>query len=283
MAQVTPQMIKDLRDRTGVGMTKCKEALEAASGDMELAIDNLRKAGIAGAVKKEGRETKEGLIATAENNDVIALVEAAAETDFVVNNERFRQFLINITEEAAHTKPASLEKFLQQVYSKDNSGMTIEQFRTTLVQALGENIQVRRVQLFKKGSDRSVGVYLHLGGKIGTAVEIEGSNNESALAKEIAMHVAATSPDYLNPEAVPNEVLEREKDIARVQMAGKPENIINKILEGKMKSFYDEVCLENQKYFKDDKLTVSEVVSKRAKETGKPLSIAGFIRWKVGQ
>jgi elongation factor Ts len=283
MTVVTPQMIKDLRERTGVGMTKCKEALEGAKGDMELAIDNLRKAGIAGAVKKEGRETKEGLIATAENSDVIALVEAAAETDFVVNNERFRQFLTNITEEAVHTKPGSLEQFMQQVYTKDKSGMTIEQYRTTLVQTLGENIQVRRVMLFKKGNDRSIGVYLHLGGKIGTAVEIQGSNNEAALAKELAMHVAASAPDYLNPKAVPNDVLDREKDIARVQMQGKPDNIINKILEGKMESFYNEVCLERQKYFKDDKLTVSEVVGKRAKDTGKPLAIAGFVRWKVGQ
>jgi elongation factor Ts len=280
--QVTPAMIKDLRERTGVGMTKCKQALEEANGDMDLAIENLRKSGMATAVKKEGRETKEGLIASSDTKDVIALVEVMAETDFVVNNERFRQFLINMAEEVASSKPASLEAFGQQTYSKDPS-MTIEQYRATLVQTLGENIQIRRLKTIDRTDDVSVGVYMHLGGKICTVVEIKGSNGEEALAKDIAMHVAAASPEFLSPEFVPASVIESEKEVARGQMVGKPANIIDKIIEGKMKAYYDESCLVCQKYIKDDKMSVADVVSKRAKETGKPLTVAGFTRWSIGQ
>lgn len=282
MASITPAMIKELRERTGIGMTKCKEALEEANGNMDLAIENLRKAGMATAVKKEGRETKEGLIAFAESKEAVALVEMMAETDFVVNNERFRQFLQRLTEEAVIALPDSLEQFVQQPFSKDKS-MTIEQGRAGLVQTLGENIQIRRVKTFAKDHGRSVGVYLHLGGKIATVVELAGSSSESALAKDIAMHVAAASPEYLNPEAIPASVIAQEKEIARSQVQGKPAHIIDKIIEGKLKAFYDENCLIRQKYIKDDKVTIGELVEKQAKATGKPLTVAAFTRWNVGQ
>ena len=192
-------MIKELRDRTGVGMGKCKEALEEAHGDMELAISNLRKAGMASAVKKEGRTTNEGMIGTAENGQVVALVEINAETDFVVKNERFQQFLKNIAEEIATTRPASLEAFLKQKFSKDNH-LTIDEYRATIIQTIGENIQIKRLKIIPKSSDKSIGVYNHLGGKIVTLVEIKGSPSQDALAKDIAMHIAAASPEYLAPE-----------------------------------------------------------------------------------
>lgn len=282
MKTVTPAMIKDLRERTGVGIGKCKEALDEAKGDIDLAIANLRKAGMASAVKKEGRETKEGMIGTAETNDVVAVVEVNAETDFVAKNDRFKEFLQNIAEEVAQTNPPSLDAFLQQKYSKEPS-LTVDQYRATIVQTIGENIQIKRILTLPKGADLSIGVYSHLGGKILTVVEIVGSNQEVQLAKDIAMHVAAASPDYLSPEKVPQEIIENERDIARAQMQGKPANIMDKIVEGKVSAFYDTSCLICQKYIRDDAHTVAEIVGKRAKETDRPLSLSNFIRWSVGQ
>ena len=282
MAAVTPAMIKELRERTGVGMGKCKEALEEANGDMELAIANLRKAGMASAVKKEGRETKEGMIVSAENGEVVAFVEGNAETDFVVKNERFKEFLDNVAQEAAKTNPPSLDAFKQQKYSKEPS-LTVDQYRATVVQTIGENIQIRRVETMKKAADRSIGVYSHLGGKILTVVEIAGSGDEEALAKDIAMHVAAAAPEYLSPESVPQQIIDNEREIAKGQIHGKPANIVDKIVEGKISSFYDANTLVRQKYIKDDSVSITDLLNQRAKEKGKPLTITRFIRWSVGQ
>ncbi len=279
---VTPAMIKELRDRTGVGMGKCKEALEEANCDLELAIANLRKAGIAHAVKKEGRTTNEGMIVAAEQGNTIAIVEVNAETDFVVKNDRFQQFLKNIAEEIAATRPASLDAFLQQKYSKDHA-LTIDQYRATIVQTIGENIQIRRFVLWTKNADKSIGVYHHLGGKIVTAVEISGSSALEPLAKDIAMHVAAASPEFLTPEKVPAHVIEHEKDIARSQVHGKPANILDKIVEGKINAYYDAACLVRQKYIKNDSLSINDLINQKAKEIGKPLVVSDFMRWSVGQ
>lgn len=282
MATVTPAMIKELRDRTGISMSKCKEALEEAHGDMELAIANLRKAGMASAVKKEGRETKEGMIGAAEQNQTIALAEANAETDFVVKNDRFKEFLDNIAQEVAKTNPASLEAFMQQKYSKEPS-LTIDQYRATVVQTIGENIQVRRIATLHKGNDRSIGVYSHSNGKIVTAVEIQGSAGLEDLAKDIAMHTAAAAPEFLNPEQVPQEIIEKEREIAKGQVQGKPEFIVDKIVKGKMDAFFDANCLTRQKYIKDDSMTIADLVNQKSKEIGKPLTIVRFLRWTVGQ
>lgn len=279
---ITPNMIKELRERTGVGMGKCKEALEEAKGDMELAIANLRKAGMATAVKKEGRETKEGMIGVAEKGDSIAVVEVSAETDFVVKNDRFQQFLTNIAQEVAASKPASLEAFLQQKYSKDPS-LTIDQYRATVVQAIGENIQIKRLKTYKKGSDRSVGVYSHLGGKIVVVVEVAGSGSEESIAKDIAMHAAAAAPEYLSPEQVPQQIIDNEKEIAKAQIQGKPAFVVDKILEGKLNAYYDAACLTRQKYIRDDSISITDLINRRSKEAGKPLTLANFTRWVVGQ
>lgn len=277
---ITPAMIKELRERTGVGMGKCKEALEEAKGDMELAISNLRKAGIASAVKKQGRETNEGKIGVADNGKNIAIVEVNAETDFVTSNDLFGRFLKSIAEEIAATAPANLEQFLSQKYSKDPS-LTVDQYRATVVQTIGENIQIKRFIVMPKAANKSIGVYSHLGGKIVTLTEITGSPSEEGLAKDIAMHIAAASPEYLAPENVPAEILEKEKEIARSQVQGKPANIVEKIVDGKMSSFYDTNCLSKQKYIRDDSLTITDLVNKRSKEAGKPLSLTNFLRWSV--
>jgi len=282
MAQVTAALIKDLRERTGVGMGKCKEALEEANGDIDLAISNLRKAGMASAVKKEGREAKEGTIGVGISDTAVGLVEVNAETDFVAKNDRFKQFVESISSDLAKTTPPSLDAFLQQNSSSDSS-LTVDQHRATLVQTIGENIQVKRILVLPKDPKRSIGVYSHLGGKIVTVVEITGSSGEEALAKDIAMHVAAAAPDYLSPEQVPQEIVENEREIAKVQVKGKPEFVIDKIVEGKVNSFYDTSCLTRQKYIKDDSMTIAALVEKRGKEKGQPLVLANFIRWSVGQ
>lgn len=282
MAQVTPQLVKELRDRTGIGMAKCKEALDAAGGDIDLAIENLRKAGMASAVKKEGRETKEGIIKTAEGKDKIALIEINAETDFVVKNDNFQKFAQNLAEEVARTSPANVADFMKQKYSQD-SKQTLDEYRATIVQSLGENIQVKRLELFERKPNASLAVYSHGGGKLVTLVEITGSGQEEELAKDIAMHVAAEAPEYLTHEEIPERVIAHEKEIAKAQIQNKPANIVEKILEGKLKAYYDQVCLINQRFVKDTEITIAELVAKRGKEVGKPLKVSYFLRWRVGE
>lgn len=282
MKEITADTIKELRERTGVGMGKCKEALVLAEGDMEKAIDILRKAGMAAAVKKEGRETKEGLIVCSEDDHHIVLAEANAETDFVVQNDRFKGYLNDCVKQALETKPKSLADFIQQPYFKDKS-ITIEQYRNLVIQALGENIQLRRLELISKHAASSYGIYSHMGGKLVVLVEITGSSDQEGIAKEIAMHVAAESPEYLKEEEIPAAILAREEEIARSQVQGKPENIVEKIVAAKVKSYADQFCLMNQKYIKDTNLTIQQFLDSSAKKTGKPLAIKCFWRWKVGQ
>ena len=278
---VTPQLIKELRERTGVGMGKCKVALEEAGGDLEKAIENLRKAGMATAVKREGREANEGLIGIGESANAVAIVEVNSETDFVAQNDKFKQFLKDVANEAAEQKPESLEAFLQSKCQHDPS-ITIDEYRALIVQSLGENIQIKRLKVFPKREDISIGVYSHMGGKIVTAVEMDGGAGNEILARDIAMHIAAEAPDYLTPDDVPSKLKETEKEIARSQVKNKPENIVDKIIEGKLKAFYDQVCLLCQKYVKDPSLNVATLLEKESKAAGKSYNVKSFIRWQIG-
>lgn len=280
MKTVTPQMVKELRERTGVGMAKCKEALDKVGGDMEKAIDELRKAGMASAVKKEGREAKEGLVGIGESKDAIALVEINSETDFVAQNEKFKHFLRDVANEAASLKPSSVEKFLSAKCKHDPS-LTIDQYRALIVQSLGENIQIKRLKVFPKSHDVSIGVYSHMGGKIVSVVELTGGQGHEALARDIAMHVAAESPEYLEPADVPHEITKREEEIALSQVKNKPKEIIDKIVGGKIKAYYDQVCLLNQKYIKDTSTTIAQLLE-NASKSGKKQVIRHFLRWHVG-
>ncbi len=279
---ITAGLIKELREKTGVGMAKCKQALTEASGDLEQAVVILRKAGMASAAKKEGREVKEGAIGFAENESTLALVEVNSETDFVANNEIFQDFLQAMANEVLNSKPASAEALSGQQYSGDPE-LTVDQYRSIIIQKVGENIQIRRSLTIEKGSNSSFGVYAHMGSKIVAVVELAGSSEEAGLARDIAMHVAAARPLYLNSEAVPESVRAQELEIARDQVKGKPEHIMGKILEGKMRAFDDEVCLTCQKYVRDDKLTIQELVDARSKETGTPLTLASYTCWRLGE
>ncbi len=279
--KVTAEMVKELRERTGVSMGKCKEALDKAGGNMNDAIDILRKSGMASAVKKEGRKTNEGLIGAAEGKNTVALVEINSETDFVAQNEKFKQFMKDVAQEAADAHPASLETLMSMPYSKDAS-ITVDQYRALVMQSLGENIQVRRMLVMKKNPELSIGLYSHMGGKIVVAVELTGGAGQEALARDIAMHTAAESPEYLTANDVPADIRAKEEEIARSQVQGKPADIIEKIVAGKIKAFCDEVCLVCQKYVKDTTMTVGQLVEKEGKRLNKHIAIKAFHRWKVG-
>lgn len=279
---ITAQMVMDLRKRTGVGMSKCKDALTEADGNMEDAIHILRKKGMASAIKKGARETNEGVIGFAENDKMAYLVEVNAETDFVIQNNHFKEFLENLCKEALLTEPKSIESFLQQKYSK-NEALTIDEYRAEIVHSLGENIQIRRILDIKKSPNTSLGIYSHGGGKIVCAVTIKGAEDKESLAKDVAMHIAAESPDYLKREDVPADILAKEEEIAKSQIKGKPPEIVDKIVQGKLKAFYEQSCLLNQKFIKDPSSSVADYVAEQGKKEGKTLEVIEFIRWQMGE
>ncbi len=279
---ITVKMLQELRDRTGVGMSKCKDALVRSSGNVSAAIEILRKEGMTSSVKREGRETKEGFIGVKETNDVIAMVEVNAETDFVAKNEAFTAFVEDLSEQlAALEKPLSLDAFLKQKFIVDKSA-TVDEFRSLLVQKFGENIKVRRIEMIKKQKNHSYGIYSHMGGKIVTVVALSGSEGENELARSIAMHVAAEAPDYLKPADVPKTLISKEEEIAKSQIKNKPEHIIEKIVQGKLNAFYDQICLNRQKYIKDPTSTIEAFVKAAGIKNGEELAISSFWYWKVG-
>ena len=280
--EITAQLIMDLRRRTGVGMAKCKEALVEAKGNIEEAIHILRKKGVASAVKKGQREAKEGVIGVGEDENLVTLIEVNAETDFVIQNDRFKEFLGNLCEEALSHKKDSIETLLTCKYSKQPL-LSIDEYRAETMHSLGENIQIKRILNFEKVKGQSIGVYSHMQGKIVAIVILSGAEDEQTLAREVAMHVAAESPDFLRIDEVPHEVKKKEEEIARSQIQNKPEAIIEKIFEGKLKNFYEQSCLESQKFIKEPSLTVKEFVDQKGKNSGKKIEIIKFVRWQIGE
>ena len=280
--QITSEMIMDLRKRTGVGISKCKEALTEANGNIEEAVHILRKKGMASAVKKGGRETKEGLIGFAENDKVAYLVEVAAETDFVTQNQCFRDFLDKLCQEAVRSTPDSVDALLKETLT-DQPSLTIEEYRTETVHALGENIQIKRILGFEKQDRTSLGIYSHMGGKIVCVVVIKGASDQIELARLLAMHIAAEAPDYLAPSAIPPSVIAKEEELARSQIQNKPAAVIDKIVQGKMKTYYQQSCLLCQNYIKDPSLTVAQFIEKEGEKTGNTLEVTEFVRWQIGE
>ncbi len=274
----TSELVKELRERTGVGMGKCKDALDKARGNMDKAIEILRKEGLASAVKKEGRAATEGLIGCGESKDAISMVEVNSETDFVAQNEQFKEFVAEVAHVAATKKSPSLEKLLQEPSQKDTS-LTLDQRRSLVVQKLGENIRVKRVHIIPKSADHSIGTYMHMGGKIVAAVVLAGAAGQEAFAREIAMHTAAADPLYL--KEIPSEVRAKEEEIARSQVVGKPPEIAAKIVQNKVQLFCSEMCLLYQPFIKDPKVTIAQLIEQESKRLGKPLVVEAFYRWKV--
>ena len=272
---ITTALIKELRERTGAGMLDCKKALEENGGDIEKAIDWLREKGIAKAAKKSGRVAAEGLVFAAVSADRKkgAILEFNSETDFVAKNDEFKTFgekLVQLSLEHDLTSEDELKAF-------ELEGKKVEDNLTELIAKIGENMNIRRLKLVS--TDGFIETYIHLGGKMGVLLNVSGEATPENVekAKGVAMHVAAMDPKYLNSDQVTADDLEREKEIARhqLQQEGKPENIIEKILEGKMRKFYEENCLVNQKYVRDDSVTIEKFIA--------PSSIISFDRFKVGE
>ncbi len=273
MAAVTAAMVKELRERTGLGMMECKNALVEAGGDIEKAIDDLRKSGQAKAAKKAGRTAAEGAVGVAVSADgkTAIMVEINSETDFVARDENFLGFVAKVANAVLAAGETDAAKIAELPTAE---GPTVEVTRQALVQKIGENIQVRRAELLT--AEGAIGAYVH-GGKIGVLVALKGGSE--ALGKDVAMHVAATSPMVVSGDQVPAEVLEKEKEIIRAQpdMAGKPAEIVEKMLGGRISKFLKEVSLNDQPFVKNPDTTVGKLVKDAGAE------VTGFIRLVVGE
>jgi elongation factor Ts len=269
---ISASMVKELRERTGAGMMECKKALTESNGDLDLAIENMRKSGMAKADKKAGRVAAEGRVAIEQSSDAVAMVEVNCETDFVANGDEFGGFATAVAKAVLGAAPTSLDA-LNSV--KLASGEDVDTARRNLVAKLGENITVRRIERYQ-GQGSVLGAYTH-GTRIGVLVELKGGT--PALAKDIAMHAAASRPLCVKPEHVAAEVLEKEREIIRAQSAdsGKPEAIIEKMVEGRLKKFLAEVTLLGQPFVKDPDQSVEKLVKSAGAE------VLRFTRFEVGE
>lgn len=272
MTQVTAKLVKELRDRTGLGMMECKKALEEAGADIELAIDNLRKSGQAKAAKKAGNIAADGAIVIAQNGDKALLLEVNCQTDFVAKDENFSQFADKVANLALANGTTDVATISQLIYD-DASQQTVEEARVALVQKIGENIQIRRAEEIE---GKQLASYRH-GLRIGVVVSYEGGTPE--IGKNLAMHIAAFNPIAVDDEGVPADVLVREKDIAeaKARESGKPENIIEKMIEGGLRKFLDEVTLLRQAYVIDNEKKVAEILKAEG------VKVLGFKRLEVGE
>ncbi|HEX8408924.1 MAG TPA: translation elongation factor Ts [Thermoanaerobaculia bacterium] len=285
---VTPAMIKELREQTGAGFGDVKNALTEAEGNMEQAVVILRKKGLAAAGKKAGRVTAEGTIAARVDGSVGVLVEVNCETDFVGRNEIFQKFAAEVAGAIAQSRATSVEEFLAENWPGTDE--PVSQKVAERIAAIKENISIRRFARYEAPQSAKIGTYIHGGGKIGVMVEVlaencEGGTAVDEIAKDVAMHIAAAEPRFLRREDVTQKDLDTEREIARDAAAksGKPENIVEKMVSGKMEKFYAENCCLEQAYIKDDKLTVSKYLESRGKETGCTYSVTRFTRYKLGE
>ena len=285
----TAQHVKDLREMTGVGMMDCKKALTATDGDMDKAVEWLREKGLAAAQKKAGRIAAEGIAYAAVFGDVGVAVEVNAETDFVAQNEKFVEFVKGVAAAAAEFAPEDVEGLLGSRYP--GSDKTVREMQQEMVLVIGENITVRRFVRYTTGLSVP---YVHAGGKIGVLINMDVSNIGDmdavvTLGKDMAMQIAAMRPTYLDKSDVDQSVIEKEKEILTVQAkedpknAGKPDNIIEKMVLGRVSKFYEENCLLQQAFVKGDKVSVEQHVRQVAKQLGGSITVKTFTRFEKGE
>ena len=267
MSNISASQVKELRERTGLGLMDCKKALEEANGDLDLAVEELRKTSGLKASKKSSRSAADGLIGIKSADGKSIMVEINCETDFVARDDSFNLFMQEVLDIISTNAEKPLEELLK---------LGIEEKREKLVQKLGENIVVRRTTASLDNADSS-GVYLHSNNKIGTIISLKGGTEE--VAKEIAMHAAATDPMAISPSDIPEEVIEKEREIYRAQSeeSGKPADIVEKMIEGKIRKFLSEVSLTEQDFVKDPGLKINDILKKN------DASIIGFTRFEVGE
>lgn len=283
---VTAQLVKELRERTGAGMMDCKKVLVETDGDIDKAIELLREKGLAKAAKKAGRIAAEGLVKVAmtPDHDAAAIIEVNSETDFVAKNEEFVQFVEKLAEMALNADNDNMEDFRSMYYEDEG---TVDDALKSKIAKIGENLNIRR---FHKLNTPGVVYtsYIHGGGKIGVVVGIKtdaSADEIETCAKDVAMQVASMSPKFVNDEQVDPGWLESETEIARQQLLneGKPEELLERIIPGKIKAILKEVCLVDQKFVKNSDMTVAQYVESVAKEIGKPMTVVEMVRYEVGE
>ena len=290
--EVTASMVKDLREITGAGMMDCKKALAATDGDMDKAVEFLREKGLAAAEKKAGRIAAEGIVDTYVTADgkVASIVEVNSETDFVAKNEKFRDFVAAVAKQASESGAADLEAFLAEKWALDTT-KTVKEELSSMIAIIGENMNIRRYE--KVAAENGFVVsYIHGGGRIGILVDVDCSVNNDEVkeaAKNIAMQIAALSPKYVDQSEISADFIAHEKEILKAQIMNdpanskKPENIIEKMLEGRLNKELKEFCLVDQVYVKDSELSVGQYLANVSKQVGAPISVKRFVRFETGE
>ena len=273
---ITASLVKELREKTGAGMMDCKKVLTETDGDMEKAIELLRERGIAKAAKKSGRVAAEGLVEAyvSEDGKVGAVVEVNSETDFVAKNEEFKNFVLNVAKQVVEKNPATVEELLAQD-SIEVPGKTVNEVLVDKIATIGENMNIRRFTRFE--SEGLVEKYIHGDGKIAVLVNMKSGDKE--VAKDICMQIAAARPEYLNEASVPEDRLNKEKEILKAQTMneGKPEAIAEKIVQGRIRKFFEEVCLVDQAFVKNPDMKISQLLKEKNAE------VTEFARFEKGE
>ncbi|PJI10190.1 MULTISPECIES: translation elongation factor Ts [Clostridium] len=283
---ISASAVKELRERTGAGMMACKKALTEANGDSEKAVELLREKGLAAAAKKAGRIASEGLVVAYVNDDGKsgAIAEVNCETDFVSANGDFKALAEDIAKLAVNSNSTTVDELLEENLNGEGK---LKDVITALIAKLGENINLRRFSKFSV-QDGVIKSYIHGNGRIGVLVKLNSSNTSDAvhdLAKDICMQIAAANPLYLDESSVDQAALDKEREIYRIQAVneGKPEKIVEKMVEGRVRKYLKEVCLVDQVWVKDSDLTISKLLAKKSKELGADISIADFVRFERGE
>ncbi|MFD2657173.1 translation elongation factor Ts [Gracilibacillus thailandensis] len=273
---ITAKLVKELREKTGAGMMDCKKALQETDGDIEQAIDYLREKGISKAAKKADRIAAEGSAYVEVSGNEAVLLEVNCETDFVTKNDQFKTLAQDLAKHILSQKPETVEDALKQPLNGD--GETLEEFINSNIAKIGEKISLRRFTLFNKTDNDAFGAYIHMGGNIGVVTVLEGTTDEQ-VAKDIAMHVAAVNPKYLSRDAVSAEDVEKEREVLKTQALneGKPEHIVEKMVEGRLNKFFEEICLLEQSFVKDPDQKVKQIAKNHN------ATVKSFVRYEVGE
>lgn len=293
MAEISASLVKQLREATGAGMMECKKALSEAGGNLEEAKVILRKRGLASAAKKSARSARQGLIYTrlANGNTQGVLIEVNCESDFVARTDQFQELVAELAEHIAVAGPSSVEAMLEQPSPKD-PGQKLGDYISSKIATIGENIVVARFENIAAAQSGVLGSYIHPGAQLGVLIELTTTKGDTAtsesfqeLVRDLAMQVAAANPQFISRNDVTPEAIEKEKEIqkARVIAEGKPEKMADKIVEGRMGKFYEEICLVEQPFIKDNALTVTQLLTNKGKEYGDTLTVTRFWRYKVGE
>ena len=270
MAQITAALVKELREITGAGMMDCKKALVECEGDKDKAIDYLREKGIAKAAKKAGRIASEGVVAAASDGKTACIVEINSETDFVAKNENFLALVKKIAEHIVACKPADMDA----LNASQMDGKTVAEVMTEAVASIGEKLSLRRFEVYTT-EDGQLATYIHMGGKIGVIVELSGG--DATLGKDVAMQIAAAKPQCIGRDDVDQEALAHEREVLRKQALeeGKPEKIVEKMVDGRINKYYKEVCLVEQEFVKDSDKTIKDILA--------GVEVRRFVRFEMGE